>query len=91
MGKITVIGMGPGDFGYLTMESWELMTGTENLILRTEKHPTADELKKRGIRFSSYDDFYEQAVDFETLYQKITSDLLTKARTEDRRGCSIRR
>lgn len=83
MGKITVIGMGPGDFGYLTMESWELMTGTENLILRTEKHPTADELKKRGIRFSSYDDFYEQAVDFETLYQKITSDLLAKARTED--------
>ena len=83
MGKITAVGMGPGDFGYLTMEAWETIKSAKYLVLRTAKHPTADELIKRGVKFSSYDDFYEQAADFESLYQKITDDLLEKAAKQD--------
>lgn len=83
MGKITAVGMGPGDFRYLTIEAWELMQSDLPLILRTAKHPTAEEIKRRGISFSSYDNYYEEAADFEELYQKITDDLLAKAKDTD--------
>ena len=58
MKKITIIGLGPGDFSLLTMAAWELMTGGRPLWLRTAKHPTAEEIKRRGIEFHSYDSFY---------------------------------
>ncbi len=79
MGNITVTGLGPGDFGLITMESWELMQGAEHLYLRTEIHPTVAELKKRGIKYSSYDGFYEEAESFEALYTAIAEDLVKKA------------
>mgnify|MGYP003293958952 CR=1 FL=1 len=59
MGSIKVIGLGPGDFGYITMECWELMQQTEHLYLRTAKHPTVPMLEQRGVAFATYDDFYE--------------------------------
>ena len=79
MGNITVTGLGPGNFGLITMESWELIQGAEHLYLRTEIHPTVAEIKKRGIKYSSYDGFYEEAESFETLYTAIAEDLVKKA------------
>ena len=46
MGSITVVGMGPGSFGLMSMEAWELMQNAPQLVLRTAVHPTADELKE---------------------------------------------
>lgn len=83
MGKITVVGLGPGSFGLLTLEAHETMKNAAKLILRTAKHPTADELTKRGISFSSYDDYYDEASDFSSLYEKITADLIEKSRKTD--------
>ena len=34
MGKITVLGMGPGDIGYLTLRTWEIMKSAGVLLLR---------------------------------------------------------
>ena len=42
MGSITVVGMGPGSFGLMSMEAWELMQNAPQLVLRTAVHPTAD-------------------------------------------------
>ncbi|MBQ5823095.1 MAG: nucleoside triphosphate pyrophosphohydrolase, partial [Selenomonadaceae bacterium] len=81
MGSIKVVGLGPGDFGYITMESWELMQGAENLYLRTAKHPTVPMLAERGISFATYDSFYEEAEDFAHLYQRIADDLIRKAQS----------
>ena len=81
MGSIKVVGLGPGDFGYITMESWELMQGAENLYLRTAKHPTVPMLAERGISFATYDSFYEEAEDFAHLYQRIADDLIAKAQS----------
>ncbi|MGM9540530.1 SAM-dependent methyltransferase, partial [Anaerovibrio sp.] len=81
MGSIKVIGLGPGDFGYITMESWELMQGTEHLYLRTAKHPTVPMLVERGVSFATYDSFYEEAEDFAALYQRIADDLVQKAQS----------
>lgn len=62
--KITVVGLGPGRFGLITLESWQTMQAAEHLVLRTRIHPTVAEIEKRGLTFSSYDGFYEEAPDF---------------------------
>ena len=76
---MTVVGLGPGRFGRITLESWQTMQAAENLVLRTRIHPTVAEIEKRGLTFSSYDGFYEEAPDFETLYRHIAEDLLRRA------------
>lgn len=76
--KITVVGLGPGRFGLITLESWQTMQAAAHLVLRTRIHPTVAEIEKRGLTFSSYDGFYEEAPDFETLYRHITEDLLRR-------------
>ena len=55
------------------------MQAAEHLVLRTRIHPTVAEIEKRGLTFSSYDGFYEEAPDFETLYRHIAEDLLRRA------------
>lgn len=77
--KITVVGLGPGRFGLITLESWQIMQQAERLVLRTRIHPTVVDIEKRGLTFSSYDGFYEEASDFETLYHHIAEDLLHRA------------
>ena len=79
MGRITVIGLGPGDFGLMTMEAWELMQQADYLYLRTAVHPTVEEIVKRGISFDSYDSYYEKAESFEALYESIARDVVAKA------------
>lgn len=76
--KITVVGLGPGRFGLITLESWQTMQAAAHLVLRTRIHPTVAEIEKRGLTFSSYDGFYEEAPDFETLYRHIAEDLLRR-------------
>ena len=80
MGKITVVGLGPGRFGLITLESWQLIEQAGTLLLRTRIHPTVEALTARGLKFATYDDFYERADDFPTLYQAIAQDLLQRAR-----------
>lgn len=79
MGKITIVGLGPGSFGLITVETLEMLKTAKPLILRTAKHPTVSEIKARGIEFTSYDYVYEQQESFEKVYQTIASDCLEQA------------
>ena len=79
-GKITVVGLGPGRPGLMTREAWQRMREAEHLYLRTAIHPTVAELRAASLAFSSYDDFYEKATDFASLYQSIAADLIKKAK-----------
>lgn len=83
MAKITVVGLGPGDFSLLTLAAWETLRGASRLILRTAVHPTVAELKRRGITFVSYDGYYERASNFSSLYAAIAADLLAQAKDRD--------
>ena len=83
MAKITVVGLGPGDFSLLTLAAWETLRGASRLILRTAVHPTVAELKRRGIPFVSYDGYYERASDFSSLYAAIAADMLAQAKDRD--------
>ena len=80
MGTITIVGLGPGPFGLITMETWDKMQQAEQLLLRTAVHPTVAELEKRGLQFSSYDNMYETGATFEEVYSRIAADVVQRAR-----------
>jgi len=82
MATITVTGLGPGRAGLITRESWELMAKAERLVLRTRIHPTVAAIEAAGMTFSTYDGFYEQVADFESLYAAIARDLLQRGAAE---------
>lgn len=79
MAEIIAVGLGPGDAGLLTLETWDLIAGADELLLRTAKHPTAGALRKRGVAFASYDAVYEAEASFEAVYEHIVEDLLRRA------------
>ena len=79
MGKITIVGLGPGSFGLITVETLELLQIAQPLLLRTAKHPTVTEMRKRGIEFTSYDFMYEEKESFEAVYHAIVNDCLEQA------------
>ena len=80
MGKITIIGLGPGNFGLITLDTWEKITSTDKLILRTAIHPTVAELDKRNVVYTACDDFYEKCASFEEVYNNIAEKLITEAK-----------
>lgn len=81
MGAITIVGLGPGAFGLITVETLELLKAAKPLLLRTAKHPTVSEIKKRGIEFESYDYVYEEQDSFEEVYHTIAKACLAQAKT----------
>ena len=83
MNCLTVVGLGPGEFGLVTLEAWQAMRQARLLFLRTEKHPTVQELKKQGIQFSSYDHVYETKSSFEEIYEFIAADCISRAKETD--------
>lgn len=79
-GSLTVVGLGPGRAGLITRETWSLLQGAEHVVLRTKIHPTVAALDDAGISYETYDNRYEHAADFETLYASIVRDLLSRAK-----------
>lgn len=79
MAKIIVAGLGPGRAELITRESWDIIKNADKLILRTKIHPTVAALDEAAIKYTTYDNFYENAATFEDLYKKIAEDLLQRA------------
>lgn len=81
-GSITVVGLGPGDPGALTRAAWEAICAAPLLYLRTTRHPTVAALPADLPR-QSFDELYETADDFATVYQTIAETLLARAAAGD--------
>ena len=79
MGMITIVGLGPGAVGHLSLETMSIMQGCEQVILRTAVHPTVAELAKQGVKYTSCDDLYEAGASFEEVYQNVVTRVLTAA------------
>ena len=79
MGSITIVGLGPGPFGCMSLETWDIVRQATTLLLRTAIHPTVGELQARGVVFESYDALYEQGTDFDSIYAAIAADVLKRA------------
>ncbi len=79
MGEITIVGLGPGPFGLITVETLDRLQTAGTLLLRTAKHPTVMELSARGIKFESYDHVYESQDTFDEVYKTIAFDCIARA------------
>ena len=71
---VRVVGLGPGDESHVTTRTWELLNQAPVVRLRTRVHPAA-----RTLTLPSYDDWYEEADSFETLYERIVDDVVALA------------
>ena len=83
MGMITIVGLGPGAVGHLSLETMSIMQGCEQVILRTAVHPTVAELANQGVKYTSCDDLYEAGASFEEVYQNVVDRVLAAAQKGD--------
>jgi len=72
---ITIIGLGPGDPELLTRRAWNTLAAASEVYLRTARHPGVESLPNSAA-YHNFDDWYEQADDFETLYQTIAAEVV---------------
>jgi tetrapyrrole methylase family protein/MazG family protein len=63
----------------MSLETWDVLRQAPCLLLRTAIHPTVEELRTRGVVFESYDSFYEQGPDFDSIYAAIATDVVERA------------
>ncbi|UOF91820.1 nucleoside triphosphate pyrophosphohydrolase [Fodinisporobacter ferrooxydans] len=72
---IQVVGLGPGSIDTIPVGSLEILRQASHIILRTERHPIVEQLRKQGIRFSTCDDLYDSKPTFSEVYQSIVDRL----------------
>ena len=77
MGKIIIVGLGPGDYKQLSLEALEIIKNGQTLILRTEKHPVVERIRELGISFTSCDDIYDSCESFDETYERICQRILS--------------
>ncbi|NLC04735.1 MAG: nucleoside triphosphate pyrophosphohydrolase [Tissierellia bacterium] len=80
MGKIYVIGLGPGSIDDLTLGAVNRINSGEKNFLRTENHPTVEYFKMNNIPYVSYDYFYDQEEDFVQVYEGIVERLIQESK-----------
>ena len=79
--EIVVVGLGPGRWEDVTLDAERALTSASHIVFRTLRHPTVDALRERrpDVAISSFDDLYERADSFATLYPQMVERLLTLA------------
>jgi tetrapyrrole methylase family protein/MazG family protein len=72
---LKILGLGPGDISFMTMDALNILKSSENIYLRTEKHPLVNELKQMNINFESFDRYYEMYDSFDDVYLSIANEI----------------
>jgi len=78
--RITIIGLGAGAPGDITLGAWEALKTAPRILLRTGKHPVVEWLRRKGISFSTFDHFYVEVDDFQEVYRRIAEAVICAAR-----------
>ncbi len=76
---VHVLGLGPGPLHLLTLEAWETLQAADEVLLRTERHPCVEELRRRGVRLRPLDRWYEDSEDLEEAYRGIVGEVVRRA------------
>lgn len=76
---ITIVGLGPGKIDQLTLEAWHILENAEEVYLRTARHPLRNQLPSAPT-YHSFDELYDTAESFESLYAEITARMLELGR-----------
>lgn len=73
--RVTVVGLGPGDDRFVTAATLTVIEGIERRFVRTARHPSAHLVGDA----TSFDERYERAADFESLYRDLVDELVMAA------------
>lgn len=82
MGKIYVVGLGPGSIDALTLGAVNSIRSGRKNFLRTEKHPSVKYFIDNNIDYKSYDYLYEREEDFLAVYETIVDELKKESEIE---------
>ncbi|MET3683755.1 tetrapyrrole methylase family protein/MazG family protein [Alkalibacillus flavidus] len=82
MGQIHIIGLGAGSIDQLPLGVYRKLQQADNVYTRTLDHPVIASLQSEGVSFTSYDHIYESNDDFETVYDTIAHDLISRAQND---------
>ena len=83
--RVVVVGLGPAGPDLTTQGAAERLGSLEHWKLRTRQHPAAGPFADRA----SYDDVYESADSFESVYRAITEDLVAEAHRHGEFGYAV--
>ena len=81
MGKISIVGLGPGDYSLISQGALDALSSSSNVYLRT-KTPNCRSVKRK-IQYTALDYFYEKEENFEEVYGQIAKFIVEKGKTED--------
>lgn len=71
---ITIVGLGPGDPELLTRRAWRILGESQEVYLRTARHPGVEALPTGT--YHNFDDWYDRAEDFDALYRQIAEEII---------------
>lgn len=77
--RIVVVGLGPAGADHLLPVARAALELAPNRFARTARHPAVDDLVAEGVTFTSFDDVYDAAPDFESAYREIAARLVAAA------------
>lgn len=78
---ITIVGLGPGDPELVTRRAWRVLSESREVYLRTARHPGVEALPVTTYR--NFDDWYDTAADFDSLYQQIAAEIVRLGQRPD--------
>ncbi len=82
MKLIKIIGLGPGDPIHVSRKAWEILSSSDEVLLRTNLHPVAQALPST-VRVESFDKFYTDIKEFGEIYDRIVRKVLELADKRD--------
>ena len=74
-----MVGLGPAGLDLLLPMARGEIERVPHRFARTRRHPAVTELGADGVAFESFDEVYDDAVDFDELYSSIVSTLISRA------------
>ncbi len=72
--SITIVGLGPGDPELLTRRAWRILGESNEVYLRTARHPGVEALPP--TTYHNFDVWYDRATDFDSLYHEIAQEIV---------------
>ncbi len=76
---ITLVGLGPGALGQLTLEAWQILQNASEIYLRTSRHPVVERLPNPGA-LHSFDELYLSAETLTQAHARIVERVLELGR-----------
>lgn len=79
MHPITIVPLGPGSSGLLTLGALNHLLSSAQIVVRTAQHAALSLLDERGISYQSLDHLYENSQDFDDFNHQVAQQLLQLA------------